>query len=174
MKTTDTHVYFYGGIFSNWHVCSFRDSHTKLSFDTTERAFMWYKAVTFNDANTMVLLETDMHPSSAKKLGRSVKNFDAARWNRDAMSIMIYVNQLKFSQNSAFKDALLATGNRILVEASPNDTVWGVGLGVEDPLILDEKNWKGTNWLGKALMEVRRKLAMEVTPELPTEDTAKV
>ena len=70
----------------------------------------------------------------------------------------IYVNYLKFSQNEIFKQKLLETGNRILVEASPVDKIWGVGLDENDENILDESKWKGQNLLGKALMEVRKML----------------
>jgi hypothetical protein len=64
----------------------------------------------------------------------------------------------KFGQNSRLKATLLSTENKIIVEASPYDTIWGIGLYHEDDRVLDEKNWKGMNLLGKALMEVREKL----------------
>jgi len=71
------------------------------------------------------------------------------------LGFMKYVNYLKFTQNLEFRNQLLETENRTLVEASPYDKIWGVGLEETNDLILDEKNWLGQNLLGKALMEVR-------------------
>jgi len=74
---------------------------------------------------------------------------------------MIAVNYAKFSSSHFMKDAILSTYPKILVEASPYDKIWGVGLGENDDLILDEKNWDGMNLLGKALMNVRKELMEE-------------
>ncbi len=61
----------------------------------------------------------------------------------------------KFSQNKDLKIFLLSTGNKVLVEASPYDKVWGVGLTKQDENITDPNNWLGINLLGFALMTVR-------------------
>jgi ribA/ribD-fused uncharacterized protein len=90
------------------------------------------------------------------KVTKHGKNYDDLIWSIHRLSKMTIVNILKFEQNEGFRKELLDTGDKILVEASPYDTIWGVGLSEDDPLILDEKNWKGTNLLGVSLMEVRR------------------
>ena len=156
MKVTDTHVYFWGSEFSNWYECKFK--HKNLTFFNSEQAFMWEKAVYFHDMEIAKKMVETSNPSVAKKLGRQVKGFDAAKWLKVSYDIMVVVNMAKFSQNLILKDVLLETEDRILVEASPFDVIWGVGLREDDDDILDEHNWKGQNLLGKALMEVRHNL----------------
>lgn len=164
MKTTDTHVYFYTNCFSNWYSTKdikpqFRDFLTGLTWNNTEEAFMYYKAVFHNDSETAnkIIFHSSRreHPLGVKDLGRQVKNFNDKAWGCVRYGYMVYVNYLKYSQNQEFKDLLLLTENKVLVEASPIDRVWGAGLSEKDPLILDEGNWTGQNLLGKALMEVR-------------------
>lgn len=158
MITTDTHVYFYGGIYSNWDNCHFTDSHAFVRFKNSEQAFMWYKADWFNDHKIVHQVELTSDPAAVKALGRQIDKFDEKAWKCVKFGFMVWVNYLKFSQNPYYSQTLKNTGERILVEASPTDKIWGVGLGETDPLILDEKNWKGSNLLGKALMEVRTML----------------
>ena len=159
MKITDTHVYFYSGkeVFSNWYVTEkqFTDYIENWTFDSTEQAFMYCKAQFFADQEKVeqILVQTD--PRAVKELGRQVKGYDDKAWECVRLGFMTYVNYLKYSQNEEFKKLLLSTGNKILVEASPYDKIWGVGLGADDPLILDKKNWKGKNLLGVSLMKVR-------------------
>ncbi len=164
MKITNTHIYFYTNYLSNWYPTKeikpqFADQITNLVWNNTEEAFMYYKAIFHNDLETARKINVHSihrkHPSGVKDLGREVKNYNDKAWQCVRFGYMVYVNYLKFSQNPQFKKDLLNTGNRILVEASPVDGVWGVKLAEDDPLILDEKNWNGQNLLGKALMEVR-------------------
>jgi ribA/ribD-fused uncharacterized protein len=112
----------------------------------------------------MILIEdkvTDTHvyfwgdPSVAKDLGREVRNYNDEQWSVVRFGYMVDVCFEKFKQNPHRLETLLSTGDRIIVEASPHDRVWGVGLHWTDEKILDEKNWKGENLLGKALMRVR-------------------
>lgn len=160
MKTIPTHVYFYSGreVFSNWHStpAQFRDPITGLVFDNTEQAFMQRKGSFFGDDAIAAEAAAETDPRAVKGLGRKVAGYDDKSWECVRLGYMTYVNLLKYQQNAHFADELLATGDRILVEASPYDKVWGVGLGEEDPLILDSANWKGRNLLGEALMTVRR------------------
>lgn len=155
MKITDTHIYFWDGIYSNWHPSEFVDKDYAIMFANTEQAFMYRKAKQFNDNETARKMLLTPNPREVKKLGRLVKGYDDAKWAEVRYDIMVTLNLWKFQDNPEFKEELLATGDKIIVEASPYDVVWGVGLGEDDPLILDEKNWKGENLLGKAIMEVR-------------------
>ena len=161
MKYTDTHVYFWGGPFSNWDNCHFVCGGIK--FHNTEQAFMWWKAKFFNDEETAKKIELEFNPSEVKRLGRLVKNYKDDECSVVRMLYMIEVNEQKFNQNPFYKEILIRTENRVLVEASPYDKIWGVGLAEDNPLILDEKNWLGQNLLGKALMEVRKKIKNEKT-----------
>lgn len=156
---TDTHVYFWTNWLSNFKVCKIVDPLTNIEFTTTEQMYMWYKAHFFNDIRTRTALEQPMTPREAKNLGRLVENYDDKLWDCVRFGYMVYVNYQKFTQNQDLKQKLLATEKKVLVEASPNDRIWGVGLYANDSLILDDKNWTGQNLLGKALMEVRSKIA---------------
>jgi ribA/ribD-fused uncharacterized protein len=156
MKITDTHVYFWEGPFSNWTTALFDDQNG--AWHNTEQAFMFYKALFFGDGLTATSIKYEPDPQKCKRMGRAIKYYHNASWEVVRESFMIYVNYLKYSQNEEFKAELLNTGNKILVEASPLDRVWGVGLGEDDPLILDESKWDGLNLLGKSLMTVRKML----------------
>lgn len=156
MKTTDTHVYFWDGIYSNWDMCHF--TYQDIEFANSEQAFMWCKAMAFADFTTAEKIKLETNPKKVKQLGREVKNFNTENWDTFRVLFMMAVNFAKFSQNPTYAQALKDTGNKILVEASPVDKIWGVGLDENNPLILDEKNWKGLNLLGVSLMEVRKQL----------------
>jgi len=155
MKTTATHVYFWGGIYSQWYKRDF--VYKGFTFSTAEQWMMFNKAMLFNDKSIAKEILETKDPKKQKALGRKVKNFDECVWDRHKLKIVIKGNYLKFSQNKDLKDKLMATGDKKLVEGSPYDAVWGVSLKFDDPRILDEKNWKGQNLLGIALMEVREK-----------------
>ena len=71
---------------------------------------------------------------------------------------MVLVLIEKFSQNPKLLKLLLDTNDSILVEASPKDKIWGIGIGVDHVDFLNSDKWPGENLLGKALMEVRDKL----------------
>ncbi|MFA5207571.1 MAG: NADAR family protein [Candidatus Paceibacterota bacterium] len=158
-RITDKYVFFWNGEFSNWFECKFPFIKYKgLTFFNSEQAFMWEKAIFFGDMEIAKKIVETPNPKENKILGRKVKNFDKNKWLREGYEIMIAVNLAKFGQNSRLKAILLSTEDKIIVEASPYDTIWGIGLHWEDDRVLDEKNWRGMNLLGKALMEVREKL----------------
>ncbi len=157
MKVTDTYVYFYTNEFSNFHICSF--TFHGFVFGNTEQAFMWQKAMTFGDLDmAQKILETPDDPMGVKHMGRMVKGYDDTIWSSVREQVMLDVNLAKYSQNEYLKTMLLDTGSRIMVEASPVDRIWGVGLSENDPEILEETNWLGQNLLGHVLMAVRTSL----------------
>lgn len=119
---------------------------------------MYRKAVLFNDIECSHKILDAKNPSAAKALGRAVKNFDQEIWNDNCFGIVVEANILKFSQNLAISDFLINTKKRVLVEASPKDTIWGIGLDEKHQGIENPSNWKGKNLLGFALMEARSKL----------------
>ncbi|KWE32642.1 NADAR family protein [Burkholderia territorii] len=150
---------FFGAadVFSNWHPCCF--TYHEVAFNSVEQFMMYAKALLFDDHATAAAILASASPREQKRLGRSVRGFDDARWVQVRESIMFVGCREKFRQNEVFLTALRATGTSILVEASPYDRIWGVGLGEHDPLIADPSAWQGLNLLGKALMRVRGLLA---------------
>lgn len=154
MKETSTHIYFWGSIYSQWYKCKFI-AHN-LTFLSAEQWMMWSKATLFNDHETAKKIMKTRDPKTQKLLGREVKGFDSKIWDLKKLEIVVQGNIYKFSQNQDLKKQLLETGTKVIVEGSPYDKVWGVGLKWDDPKILDEKNWQGENLLGVALMEVRK------------------
>jgi ribA/ribD-fused uncharacterized protein len=150
--------FFYTGPLGNWNRGGpFIDPITKLSFANTEQAFMWYKADFFKDYLIRDAIAAQQDPKLAKDLGRRVANYNDAAWETVRFGFMVYVNYLKFAQNKDKREYLLATGDEHLVEASPVDVIWGIGMDDKtDEIILgDPWQWKGRNLLGEALMKVR-------------------
>ena len=131
------------------------DCEQNLVFSSMEQFMMARKAALFNDRQSWDSIMESTHPSIAKELGRKVKNFDDNIWVDNRWDIVVRGNYAKFSQHEELSDFLLNTGETVLVEASPYDLIWGVGLNAMDPLIKDPRTWRGLNLLGFALMEVR-------------------
>lgn len=142
--------------FSNWYPSKF--THNNISFTRGEQYMMYRKAILFGDtAVAGAILLTD-NPAEQKDLGRMVSNYDDATWAAVRVDIMIEGLFEKFNQNTKLKDALLATGNTIMVEASPYDLIWGIGYEGDHPNATDPSKWRGQNLLGIVLMNVRDRL----------------
>ena len=133
-----------------------------MFFDNSEAVMMWLKAMFFNDIEIADRIYWLQEPKGVRDLGRLVKGYDQKLWEEAREAVMYETVYAKFSQNDHMKASLLMTEDKILVEASPYDKIWGVGLAPNDPLVLDEANWKGLNLLGKALMAVRATLLAEL------------
>lgn len=145
--------FFYGGIYSQFFPCTFTEMG--VSYNSAEQYMMAQKALLFNDIKTYDKIMSLSNPYKIKALGRLVKNFNQEIWDKHKEDIVFNGNLLKFSQNKELCKQLLATGNKEIVEASPTDTIWGIGLAETDPDIYDKSKWRGTNLLGKAIMKVR-------------------
>ena len=138
---------------SQWYPCQFEVEG--LTYTSAEQYMMAEKAKLFGDEEIRAeILNTD-DPRMCKALGRKVKNFDKAVWDKEKEHIVRKGNTKKFLQNSALRNFLLSTGDKVLVEASPTDRVWGIGMGKNNPDALDPQKWRGQNLLGFALMNVR-------------------
>jgi hypothetical protein len=157
MRVTENAVYFWGDWLSNFFVCDIYVANNEVKFHSSEQLFMLNKALHFKDYETADRIRKTTNPKEAKRLGRMVKNFDTNVWNMYCEDYMLHSLKFKF-QNPTLRDLLIGTKDKLLVEGSPFDTIWGVGLHYQDDLILDSKNWKGKNLLGKCLMEVREEL----------------
>ena len=142
---------------SNWHRCQF--AYHDVNFTSVEQFMMFSKAKLFGDEAAAEAILAARNPKDQKAIGRGVKGFDLAAWEAKRESIVYVGCREKFAQNPGLRSLLLATAPTELVEASPYDRIWGVGLGERDPLILDKANWRGTNLLGVTLMKVRDTLS---------------
>ncbi|PVD23799.1 hypothetical protein C0Q70_17073 [Pomacea canaliculata] len=145
--------------FSQWHKAKF--SVDGQLYNCAEQFMMHQKAVLFGDHAVAEKILTSKDPRAQKSLGRKVKNFDEAAWTGECFNIVKRGNRAKFSQNDSLKSILFATHPRTLVEASPVDTIWGIGLSEDNPLAWDRSTWQGKNLLGLALTEVRDELMGE-------------
>jgi len=145
--------------FSQWWVAPFEVDG--IIYPTAEHWMMAGKARLFGDDDAMKAILSSDTPAKAKEQGRLVQQFDPAVWDQHKYDIVVDGNFHKFTQHSALKEYLLATGEKILVEASPNDAIWGIGMGASDPAACNPATWRGNNLLGFALMEVRDKILMK-------------
>ncbi|WP_245791431.1 NADAR family protein [Actinacidiphila rubida] len=130
-------------------------------YATAEHWMMAGKARLFGDAEAERRAIAAGHPRDAKSAGRSVRDFDEDVWRRERFGLVVEGSTHKFRQHPDLRDFLLGTGSRVLVEASPLDRVWGIGLAAGDPAAGDPARWRGLNLLGFALMEARARLASE-------------
>ena len=158
IKVTDKMVLFWqaDSVFSNWHPAEFTYDGEK--FENSEACFIYRKCQTFGDTETIYELLDCQGPGYVKRLGREIAWFNEAKWVEVREQCMYDACFAKFSQNEDMKKALLDTGDREIVEASPYDTIWGIGLRPDDDKALYRTNWKGLNLLGKVLMKVRADL----------------
>ena len=149
---------------SQWYDSSFKIDG--ILYQTSEQYMMSKKALLFNDneANLKIMEEKD--PKVYKELGRQVKGFSPKIWDEKKFKIVVEGNLAKFSQNEKLKQYLLNTKDKILVEASPHDKIWGIGMDENDKDILNPEKWKGQNLLGKALMKVREIIKKEKFPKV--------
>lgn len=141
---------------SQWWLCEFVVDD--ILYKSAEHWMMAEKARLFQDKEILGKIINSDSPGEAKKLGRQIRNFEAKKWNDHRYEIVKQGNRFKFEQNTEMKTFLLKTKNRVLVEASPVDPIWGIGLAKENKKVNFPNQWKGLNLLGFALMEVREEL----------------
>ena len=168
-QTPDNFVFFWGhhekgkGItkacFSQWYPCHFVVEG--IRYNCAEQYMMAEKARVFGDEITRKKILLTTEPDVIKQLGREVENFNAEKWDALSGEVVIRGNLAKFSQNEELLEVLLATEDKVLVEASPYDKIWGIGMKQSEAEKEHPHIWKGTNKLGFALMEVRDMLIQE-------------
>ena len=142
--------------FSQWYPAQFKDEG--IEYLTAEHYMMAQKAKLFNDEEIFAQILQVKHPNEAKQLGRKVRNYDEKIWQEKRFDIVVQANFAKFSQHPELKNFLLATKDHILVEASPVDKIWGIGMAQDHLHTQDPSQWQGLNLLGFALMRVRDQL----------------
>ncbi|MGP4047171.1 NADAR family protein [Streptomyces sp. 2A115] len=129
-----------------------------VEYRTAEHWMMAAKARLFEDTAAERRVLAAGHPAEAKKAGRLVRGFDEGAWERERFGIVVEGSVHKFAAHAELGAFLVGTGERVLVEASPVDRVWGIGLAADDERAHDPERWLGPNLLGFALMVVRERL----------------
>ena len=158
MSTNSSNFLFFfraQSIYSQWHHRSFTTDNGEV-FNTAEQFMMVSKARLFGDHECATKIMTSRNPLVQKRLGRKVKNFNQDVWEANREAIVFNANMYKFAQHPDLKAQLMATGEREIVEASPYDNIWGIGLSADDPRAQNKATWKGMNLLGIAITNVRR------------------
>jgi ribA/ribD-fused uncharacterized protein len=151
---------FFKGVFSQWHPCRFSDMELfteDIEFCSAEQYMMYRKALLFGDEEVANQILISTSPAVIKSLGRKVSGFNQTIWDINKMEIVLHANILKFS-NPVLKKKLIDTFPKILVEASPYDRIWGVGLSTTDPRVHIKSCWTGQNLLGYCLVNARHVL----------------
>ncbi|HEV7909306.1 MAG TPA: NADAR family protein [Pseudonocardiaceae bacterium] len=144
------------GCLSQWWEAPF--SVEGITYRTAEHFMMERKARLFGDEVSAERVLAAAHPGEAKRHGREVRGFDGAVWEVNRYDIVVRANLAKFGQHEDLREFLLRTGDRVLVEASPVDAVWGIGVSADDERATRPSEWPGLNLLGQALMDVRAAL----------------
>ncbi len=147
-------------VFSQWWPCRFEDSGQ--IYTSAEQFMMSGKAQLFGDQESLAQILATDDPAACKALGRKVRGFDAAPWAEARFDLVTIGNAAKFGDDDRLRAYLLATGDEILVEASPRDRIWGIGLGRNNERAGDPRTWQGRNLLGFALVRARAILRGEL------------
>ena len=142
--------------FSQWWLADFVVAGS--TYRTAEHWMMAEKARLFDDKEVLNRILAAKSPAEAKKLGREIKHFEPETWEAHKVEIVVNGNLHKFGQNQSLQQFLLSTNDRVLVEASPVDAIWGIGLSADSVDAAEPARWQGPNLLGFALMEVRDQL----------------
>lgn len=156
-------TFFHRGKFSQWAMCNFSVDST--DYNCAEQYMMASKAILFRDWESLDKIMASKLPKEQKALGRKVSNFNEVLWNHYSRHAVYYGNYAKFTQNKQFEKALLETVGTTLVEASPHDRLWGIGLDAGDPRAQKRETWRGKNWLGEVLTAVREDIILGVFVE---------
>ena len=131
-----------------------------VEYCCAEQWMMAEKARMFGDEEMLAAILGTKSPKEMKAYGRAVRNFQQEVWEARCYGLVLEGNIAKFSQNPELKEYLLSTKRRILVEASPFDRIWGIGMGKNNPNAENPMKWRGRNLLGFALTEARDRLTL--------------
>ena len=143
---------------SQWYPARF--TLDGVIYPTAEHWMMASKARLFGDDEILQQILESADPKTAKALGRKVKNFDDDVWKSRCRRLVTEGNVAKFSQNESLRTFLIGTEDHVIVEASPFDRIWGIGLSVSNEKSKHPSTWLGQNLLGFALMDVRERVAV--------------
>jgi len=162
---------FWGGPFSQWYGANMVIDG--VTYNCCEQYMMAEKARLFKDDEALKEILKSKDPSHQKAIGRTVKNFVKEEWEKIeengkpfCWNVVYKANEAKFTQNKDLNDFILLTKGETLVEASPYDKIWGIGLGENDARALDREQWQGLNWLGEVCTQLREDLLIESLDEV--------
>jgi ribA/ribD-fused uncharacterized protein len=158
-RMAEKFTFFWKSPLSQWQRSSFVIGG--VTFSHAEQFMMYAKAKLFGDHEAAVKILQALTPREQQAVGRTVRGFDESVWILFREGIVYQANYARFSQNPDQRELLFATCGTTLVEASPHDQIWGIGLAADDPHALDRKQWRGLNLLGQALTRVREALLWE-------------
>lgn len=142
--------------FSQWFSAPFEIDG--IRYATAEHYMMAEKARVFDDREALEQILAAGSPAKAKALGRGVRRYDDKVWSAARYDAVVVGNRAKFGQDAELREFLCNTKKRVLVEASPVDRVWGIGLAHDHQDAGRPNRWRGDNLLGFALMQVRDEL----------------
>ncbi|VTU42571.1 MULTISPECIES: NADAR family protein [unclassified Variovorax] len=156
MKLLRTEIVTFWGAqspLSNWNIGKF--TSRGIDFNCSEQLMMYRKAELFGDATSMAAILVEPDPREQKALGRAVSGFVKPIWDAASEAVLFEGLFDKFTQVASAHGVLMASEEKLIIEASPTDRLYGVGLAAYDPRILDTETWRGANRLGYLLMRVR-------------------
>ncbi|UGL62848.1 hypothetical protein [Xanthomonas phage MET13-T1] len=154
----DRYTLFYGGVFSQWYPSPMVIDG--VEYGCAEQYMMAQKARVFGDEQALDEIMATQSPAEQKAIGRRVRGFDRRQWDSVSRDVVMRASLHKFTSNPKLRAQLLLTEGTLLVEASPTDVIWGIGLDERDPRCHDPKEWRGTNWLGQVLTDLRESLTV--------------
>jgi len=160
-RITETHAYFWNSLYSQWYTTSNQFQENGIDYPNAEKYMMVKKANVFKDYKILNEMVKSDNPRLIKKLGRKIKNFDDKTWDKYKIDIVTQASYLKFTQNPELLKIMIEHKDLTLVEASPEDKIWGIGLHFSNDNVLDETKWQGENLLGKCLMKARDRIIKE-------------
>lgn len=152
-------VLFWGGVYSQW--CPSKFEIDGIEYNTAEQYMMAKKALLFGDYDSLREIMLEKQPAIQKAIGKKVRGFDKDKWERHCRKYVRDANYAKFTQNPKMLAEMLNDQDKEIVEASPEDKIWGIGLHETNPLAWERETWQGTNWLGIAIMEAREQILAE-------------
>ncbi len=152
-NTSEKFTPFYGGVFSQWYPSPMVIDGVKYS--CAEQYMMAQKARLFGDDPALRAIMSTDDPAQQKRLGKLVRGFDVRTWEAVARDVVMRASIAKFASDTKLRARLLLTEGTVLVEASPTDVIWGVGLAEDDPRVHNRARWRGRNWLGQVLTDLR-------------------
>jgi len=160
-RITEAYAYFWNSLYSQWYTTKNQFQDGCISYPNAEKYMMMKKAEVFGASDILEQMKESNNPRLIKQLGRQIKNFSDKTWDKHKVDVVTQASYLKFSQNPELLKIMLEHRDLILVEASPQDKIWGIGLHFDDDRVLDESKWHGENLLGICLMKARDRIIKE-------------
>lgn len=159
LKIVDGYALFWGQWPSNWERSPF--TLDGVAYNCVEQYMMAEKARMFGDTRALAKIMASPDPADQKRFGREVLDYDEPQWAKARYDVVLRATLAKYRQNKHLRELLLATGDLVFVEASPEDRVWGIGMKADHPHAANPARWHGQNLLGKAVTEARDILKAE-------------